>query len=468
MRKFLYLLMLTALAFYSCDSTSSDNNNLKLDEAVVDQASIGFQVNDVVSNVNQFNSADDIDLDTGGIATAITPAGLVKNVRDYKYLLQTKHNEYKAYSKNISIGFSKTTEDSTIYMVYDTTLTHFSGIIYKLNLSTMKYTLISWKKARQAELLVQSDSTIFIANSNEQLESIQNFKTYKEGIALTKEEFFATASKWDVYGEPTAFGLNSKTYYAEKFQLERSEMDASIFADNSGTITMKYFFRDGTSTIHTITFNNDGTGTFSRTLRDGTKITGTFNDYSDDGEGALTSNTTFPNGYYISTILKSATLAFDFKTEDVTGKFSEKINFADGSQDSISINMNITSSQTQFPVITLTVAKMDGSNGTITLTEAAEITTMNATWTDAEGRYAVVSAEYYGDGSGHLEYKVYLSKTAYDNGNKPIAQGSYDFTPDGWGTGSFIAEGTTYDFEMINSAQAKLTKGSESAVINLY
>ena len=65
-------------------------------------------------------------------------------------------------------------------------------------------------------------------------------------------------------------------------------------------------FRDGSSAFHSVTFYPDQTGEFTKQLRNGITVSGTFDSAEDDHEGSWTETIDFPEGRYIDQILRSA------------------------------------------------------------------------------------------------------------------------------------------------------------------
>jgi len=238
--------------------------------------------------------------------------------------------------------------------------------------------------------------------------------------------------------------------------------------NGTGTIRHDFNFSDGSDSYAEYTFNADHTGSFEKKRKDGTTVSGTFNQLLDDGYGSYFALVDFPSGYYVDKIEKAATLWLQGADSVAAASYSKKIFFASGKIDSS--RSTITTEETEEgSVTTITSSRPNGAHGTIRLTDNADgSSVMTGFWITWDGYYISVSAEYYVDGSSHMHYEVYASEEAYNNGDDPLVVADYNFNGELGGDGTLTKDGKTYQITFDGSGQGTISDGTNSKTFNMY
>ena len=453
---------------FSCEhTTKSGNDELQVDETVVEQAALGFQFNQVAGTGTEINSyTNPSDVNTGDLSGFNTAMAL-------KEKANTVLKESRPYLAKLR-QLNKTYADSVLFQFNDTTgnIVTKLAIYYDAISGIARYQVVSI--ALNGARRIQYDSTSIrvdlnnLANQDDdRFQDLYNWQRLKDGFILKTIETKLTATDWALDGEITAFNAVTTSTYNESRQLEKVVASITLNTDQSGTLSQTFYFRDGTSTSHSVTFNNDGTGTFSRDFRNGANISGSFDVVEDDGEGFYESLTTFPDGFYIATILKSATLAFNFVNQQVSGHYSEVLTFNDGTIDSANVDINVTNDN-GLKTTVLQVTKRNGAYGTFTINEGEDISAMDGTWTTWDKFFIVITAEYFSDGSAWIKYEIYLNENAYNRGVPALASAEYNFSPDGSGEGTYTKDSDVYQLQFESSGKGEIVKGNASKTIELF
>ncbi|MCB0281612.1 MAG: hypothetical protein H6627_05055 [Calditrichae bacterium] len=467
----LILLSLNFFFLYSCEDKSvnnNDNSDLQIDAVVIDQAALGFQINQYAGTGNEIidyttpNETDNAEIPDYGSALEFRDKANEMFYESEKHLQKLK-------------TLSKTNLDSLIFMFSDTSafaITHLA-LYLDSELGIARYEVVS--RYLNANRRVQFDSTSIrvavnnlLDDSDDRFLTLYNLQNFKDGLILSSITTELTATNWANDGSITAFNTNTTSLYSEDRQLEKVVASINIMADESGTLIQTFFFRDGTTTVHSATFNNDGTGSFTHTLRNGISVSGSFNAVEDDGQGFYESTTTFPSGFYLSSIFKSAVLAFDFINKQVNGNYTEVITFNDGKIDSAHVDIQATEDTDGYVTTILDVTRRNGANGQFTISEGDEHSSLSGTWTTWDNYFVIVNAEYYSDGSAWLKYEIYRSEIFYNNGAQPLTVVEYNFMPDGSGLGNLVYENENYDVNIESNGKATILSNGKSTEIELY
>jgi len=304
----------------------------------------------------------------------------------------------------------------------------------------------------------QYDSSEVYANLNFTLEddsddvikSLVNIKQYKpdnlpDNFALD-EEVRIELDDYPAGTEPASGNVTATVKYVEGNFITESVQKVQ-FSPDAGEWTKDVSYADGKSSHEKVTFKSDGTGTFEETRRDGTRVEGTFDDAEQDGKGSFAQTTTFPPGSDPVSIYEAGEFTINQADSTLHGSFEKEIRLKNGDvqKESVTVDESI---QNGFKTTVVAVQQSDGSGGTITMEENADGQHVTGEWEDADGTFTKLDANYYKDGSAHLEFWVYTSKKAYDNGEDPVAHGIMNFGPDGSGSGKISAEGEEHPVEI--------------------
>ena len=466
---FSLLMLLTWMGLYSCDDNSggSDLEDLEVSQEIQEQAAFGYQINQIVGTgdeIGNFTNPQDVDEDDVDI-----PLATVSVLKDQANRMT---REAKLHIANLP-RLSKTSGDSLIFQHTDTSGTKITRVALYLDADSglVRFEVVT--SDSNPDRRVQYDSTSIVIDindinddSDDRFLSLFNFRRFAGKFIVQTITSAMIATDWDVEGEVTGFTATTTSTYNENRNLQKVISMVVLNPDENGTITQTFFFEGGETSVHSVTFNGDGTGTFSRSFRNGTTITGSFDDVEDDGMGSYQATTSFPSGFYLASIFKSASVVFDFIDKVMTGDYLEIVTFSDGAIDSVSMQIEVRK-EDDYLVTTMDIVKSDGANGRLVIMKGDDLTVLNGTWTDVDNHYIIITAEYYADGSAWLKYEVYLNKTRYDAGANPIATGEYNFSPDGNGSGTLSSDGQVYEIDL-KDGLGEIRQGGAKRVINLY
>ncbi len=463
------LFLFSALFLFNCQNKTTDNGgNLEVEDVVAEQAAFGFQINDIASTSGEIEeiNADPMDVDTdAGI-------GGTASLNALKTRAQNAVQFFKEMPVNVP-SLAKTAGDSALFSGSDTLANgkivrwsiYYDIFTGKTRMVSVTYNYPDPQKLAYDSLEIVMDSGIPYGAGSGNIESFFEQQLFKDTFFIVKIESEITFSDYSD-GEAGTLTATRETQYRPGRELSGKKLTASMHADGSGTIAKVFYFSDGTSSSATFTFNTNHTGSFTKTRRDGTVVSGTFDQVRDDGLGSYTSLIDFPAGYYLDKIAKEASMTLI--NDILTVQFAQKIFFATGKIDSS--NSTITVEETESgTVTTITAQKRNGAHGTITVTELDDGTSsMSGVWTTWDGYYIIVSAEYYIDGSSHMHYDVYTNEDSYNNGDDPIITADYNFTGEAGGEGTLTYNGTEYDVVFDGSGKAEISDGTSTRTINLY
>jgi hypothetical protein len=291
---------------------------------------------------------------------------------------------------------------------------------------------------------IQSDINFtLLDDSDDKLLSLYNVKRYKSGHLIAEEIGTFTPDDYPAGGEPTGGVLTNVITYSNSNYISETNARFEFHEGEGGSYTKKTEFSDGKSHLEAVTFNTNGTGTFSETRRDGTEISGSFNSADDDGEGSYSKTTTYQDGHDPVSITESGEFTISGPDSTINGTFEKTIVRANGGTESESATVNQTRVG-EVVTTTLNVENHDGI-GFITITETPNVDQVAGNWITIEGAFVDFNAEAYPDGSAHLEVALYASESAFENGQLPLATGSFDFYPDGSASGTVTENAVGHD-----------------------
>ncbi len=469
LQSFILILLLSAFAMFSCQQTTEGEDQLEVDQVVQEQAAFGFQINEIANTTSEIEqvTSDPLDME---IDSDLPEGNSLMQLKERALLMATQMKEAVA---EIPV-LAKTNADSVIW----SNETYFNGygkrsaIYYDSETGKGRWVevLFQFPESRNmvydsAEIKVDMNFTLWYGE-DDRIESLYQQQLFKESYFVQSIESQIVVNSYDEYNEPAAVTASVDSRYHVDRYLQRKLATATIIEDESGTIREDFWFKDGTSSYAEFTFYTDNTGTFTKSRRDGTVISGTFNQLEDDGFGSYTSLIDFPSGFYLDQILRAASI-WIVSDEEVRADYSEKIIFGNGNIDSTQTSVIVT----EVDGVTITVMdilKRNGAHGTITITESEELSTLSGTWTTWDNYYIIVDAEYYVDGSGHMHYEVYVNEDAYNNGDAAIIIADYTFNGDQGGEGTLTHNGIQYNIEFDGSGTATISDGTDTQTINMY
>ncbi|MCG8604484.1 hypothetical protein MJD09_05720 [bacterium] len=293
------------------------------------------------------------------------------------------------------------------------------------------------------EIEVSLNSTLE-DDSDDVLLSLYNLKRYASGQLIDQEVGRFVPDPYAPGAEPTGGMLYSEVTYGSSSFIRNTSTMFEYHEGQGGRYSKDSSFSDNTISREAATFNEDGTGTFSQDRRDGTSIEGTFDSAEEDGVGSYSLTTNFPAGHDPISVAESGSFTIDWADSTINGSFSRETTFQNNRQERESVTVDQTVVG-EVKTTTLAVQNSDGSSGLITITESNDVDQVAGEVTNADGTFAVFSAQQYNDGSAHLSIDLYASRAAFDAGQDPIVSGEFDWYPDGSGHGTVTEGNKTYE-----------------------
>ncbi len=257
---------------------------------------------------------------------------------------------------------------------------------------------------------------------------------------------------------------NEAFYHPDRFLIHLHQF-IDINPEESGMLREDFEFRDGKTSYRSVTFFPDHTGEFSRQLRDGTMVTGSFNSVEDDLQGTYTETIDFPEGRYVDKIYKSASVSLTLPDSIFNAEYEEIIYFSSSRMDSSHVSLE-SQKVAGIKTTDLTVYKPNGAHGEFTITENEEGSTLVGEWLTWNEYYITINAEYYFDGSAHIHYEVFA--LPYTPGDKPILVADYYLSPDASGNGTITYKGKIYQISFDGSTELIISSGEKNTRVNLY
>lgn len=469
-KSLIILLLLFSTGFLVfCSDNSSETAELDVDEAVIEQASFGYEINDIINSgkeVEEVTDPTELDPDNE-YGLFDTKKSILKNSAD----LSSRVREITKQQLN----FSKTSADSLYWFYADTTMFTITRTYwYHDNETGITRVEIAIDHLNSFRFLYDSTAVIF-NETEDHLLSVYNLKLFVQTHHFNQIETSISMSGWDDNGNASEFEAVSKYTYNQSRRNQNARVwvvtvtnTINVTTDVSWTISKEFVFSDESKSSHSITFIEGG-GTFTKEFRNGTTVTGSFNDLYDDGIGSFESTTTFVANFYIAEIFRSANVVLNRQMQNVTTDLLRIITFANAHIDSVEVNI-VTSHGDLSKTSEMTITKSNGAHGIITLVELPDVSTLDGDWTTRDEHYIIITGEKFADGSGTLMYQVYLNEESYDNGDDPIAEAIYNFYGDGRGDGIFThnATGNTYDMELDDTGKGRIIRNGRSRDINLH
>lgn len=465
---FLLVISFSALLLISCENTLTDEKeNLQLNPVVEEQAAVGWQITRMVA------SSEDIE--------GLTQNSIIDEEEAIPELpgttLLTKKAEYFAQELRAKLPdavplMKIAGGDSLLFYEEKFVGERGSRAAFYYNFKTGKarvYEVIfqfpSWRNLEYDSTEIKADLNLTLYNPNDdRIEEISNLQLFKDTHFVNKIETNIEATDYNGT-EITGAKAAKDAYYKPDRWLTHLKQRAELNPDQSGTLREDFTYKDGTTSYESITFYPNNTGTFSRMRRDGTKITGEFNQVEDDLYGFYKETMDFPDGRYIDKIIKSATVSLTLPDSIFNAAFSEVVYFASGKIDSTFIGIE-SDEDNGVKTTNLEIHKPNGAFGTLEVVESESESTLNGNWTTWNDYYIIISAEFYFDGSSHVHYEVY--EPPYNPGDDPIIVADYYISPDQSGTGTLSHNGESYELNFEESGKATITQDGQSKDIDLF
>lgn len=443
----LALLTVLAIGFAGCSKNPTDpGNNEEVNESVKIAGNTSV---DIYNNLAAFKQVNELMRGAEALAQMDIPE--FKNPgQAMSFARNIRQKAFANSPKNLKVDQLTGAMGDTV--IWDVTyhdpvlnITFRSRLIYNDETGHARLSLVGFEYPPNHPL--EYDSTEIAADLNftllndqdDVLLSLKNFKRFRPGRLIAEEKGSFIPDPYLPGGEPTGGVLESEITYNNSSFIRETKARFEYHEGVGGSYSKETKFADGKSSSEAVTFNEDGTGSFSETRRDGTRVEGTFDSAERDGQGGYTRTITFRAGHDPASISESGEFTINAADSTLNGTFERAVRFRDGRIEREEVSVQQTRVGDLLST-SLNVQKSDGSHGFINLVETPEVDQVSGEWTNVDETFVVFTAEYYPDGSVHLEFKVYENEAAFENGAAPILSGEFDFYPDGSGSG-VITEG---------------------------
>jgi len=457
---------LSFLIFIGCneDPTSNDDT-LNVEPQLNEFAAFGWEVNDIVGT-----GSDIQDLTAGGVSSVnVETSGLIgaANLKTLAKEMQIRGITYMQESFSL-----KKPQTDSLYYFFDDTVHGVRKALYFDEATSMaryyevRYKFAGWRTMTydSAEIAVNLNFTLDYSR-DDYLDHVVRLQLFKDYFMIQK--IHSALMVTDHSGQDiTGFEASIDSYYHETRRLAHMRQSIKINPDQSGTLREDFDFKDGTTAYNTVTFYPNYTGTFSRMFRDGTIISGSFNSIEDDLSGSFSETIDFPDGRYIDKIIKEAIVSLILPDSILNASFTKSVHFSNGTIRTANIDLT-AQNESGVGLLDVEISKGNGAHGNFLIQVTDTDAGLEGNWTTANGDYYIlISAEYYADGSAHLSYRVF--QTPYTPGDDPILVADYYFSPDGQGEGTLVYQGENYMISFDSHDTAEIRSGDKSRRINLY
>ncbi|MFQ5651003.1 MAG: hypothetical protein ACE5IY_13760 [bacterium] len=468
--RILVMLCLSYFVHLGCSSTDNpaapDNKpaeNVKVQTAsktgvdIYQNVASFEQITSLIVDSNQITKLDIPQFETPGAALAYS-----RTVKNKALVALRKRpdalNRLQSATSD-SVIFDVTERDTVAGVTYRVSL------IYNAESGTARFFVVGFDYRETHPL--EYDSTevkadlngTLLNESDDVLLSLMNLKRYKPGQLIREEMGRFVPDEHAPGTEPDGGVLTSDITYSSSSFISSTSARFEYHADSGGSFSKTSVFSDNTTHSESVTFNLDGTGTFEESRRDGTQISGTFDSAEEDGEGGYTLTITFPEGHDPASISESGQFVLNQADGTLSGSFEREVTPLEGDVQRESVEVSQTR-EGDILITTLNVENSDGSHGFITITETPEVDQIGGEWTNADETFVVFTAQGYPDDSAHLEFQVYASEVAFENGDDPIITAVFDFYPDGSGQGVVTEGEDVYDVVIHPDGSVTVTKRS--------
>lgn len=445
-----------ALGLTACSSNDSNPTSPPDEEEISENAQTsskaGISISQNISSFKQINNfiggqSNIVDIDIPEFETEAAATQLAKRITLKTLNTIKRHPDIFNQAQSVtadSVIFDVTERDSVAGV------TNRISLIYDPETGQARFFVVTFDYPTghpvaydSTEIRADLNGTL-LDDSDDMLLSLKNLKKYQEGQLILQEEGSFIPDSYPAGAEPNGGVLNTKVLYSNSSFITRTDATFEYHQGTGGSYSKTSLFADESRHIESATFNEDGTGTVSEIKRDGTTINGTFDSAEFDNQGSYSVTTTFPANHDPAKVEESGEFTINPPDSIISGSFERKITKLDGTVEEESVSVQ----QTRIGDIlttTLTVQNADGSHGFLTITETPDIENVTGEWVNQDLTFSQFTAQVYSDESMHLDFKLYASEVAFENGDDPINTAVFDFYPDGSGSGVVTEGDDTYD-----------------------
>lgn len=445
-------LSIAALALTGCEKNPVDPTNIKGEERVERVSQNSASIHSTVSSVLQVGEllrGADAKLEHANpvVANPGAAAGVAKKAAAQAiaaYVLDKQNNPH----------LGKVLGDSLIWEVFQRK--EFEGYSVRWRVyydfatgiaraEEIKFNFDDRHKISYDSVAVVVDVHFTLEDeSDDVIRALFEQKQYKPGEEIVQEEISVAFGDYPAGEEPTSGTAEHRITYAPGSFIASTIEQAEIKGEDEGSWMKDVTYSDGTTSHEKVTFSPGGKGTVEQVKRDGTKVEGSFDSADDDGEGSFSLTTTFPPGSDPKSIHEEGSFSQNLADSTLHGSYKKEVHFANGVvlEESIEVDESIKDGRKTTSIV---AGNSDGSKGKIIIEERDYGEHVSGEWEEADGLFTLFEADYYNDGSARLQFWTYASRSAYENGEEPVASGLFNFYPDNSGSGKVTDGGQEYN-----------------------
>ena len=464
-RWFLLLFIFIGIFLLGCEKepTAADDE-LDIDGVLTEQATFGLEVTRIIGSGKEIEdlTKNSQYLEDEGIGDISSRETLKTEA------LRLWHDATSALTEMNHLA--KRGTDSLLIYIDDTIIGKRIALYYNSDNGyaryyEVKYKFPTWRRIVYDSLTIIVDVNFTIFDpSDDMLQDLFREQLFESQYFVQKINSSLMVTHFDGTQITGAEVTKDSYYHPDRFLIHLRQF-VDINPEESGTLRDDFEFRDGKTSYRSVTFFPDHTGEFSKQLRDGTTVTGSFNSVEDDLQGTYTETVDFPEGRYVDKIYKSASVSLTLPESIFNAEYEEIIYFSSGRMDSSHVTLEsqeVAGNKTT----NLTVYKPNGANGEFTIVENEEGSTLVGEWLTWNEYYITINAEYYFDESAHIHYEVFAPP--YTPGDKPILVADYYLSPDASGNGTISYKGEIYQISFDGSTELIISSGEKNTRVNLF
>ena len=321
------------------DPTSTDDE-LELAAVIEEQVSFGWELNEIVGTTQDIEDVthdpsllpeDDLEGYTSVLGTGKMAVELM--------IQSNKHLPSQIFLGKPAVDTLLYYEDNTI--AGKRTAIYYDGSTGLVRVYEVKYKFAVWQNMTydSVEIIIDLNFTPE-DGSDDMLKSVYRHQIFDPNFFVQNIVSRITVTAFSDQ-EITGLEATVDSYYRTGRYLSHLKQSIDIKPNGTGSLREDFEFSDGASSFHSLTFNGDHTGSFTRQLRDGTLITGTFNDVKDDLNGSFFETIDFPAGRYLDKITKSAVVSITLPDSIFHASLSRAVYFSSGRVDSSHVDIVI-------------------------------------------------------------------------------------------------------------------------------
>ncbi|MGH1365295.1 MAG: hypothetical protein ACRBF0_17165 [Calditrichia bacterium] len=305
-------------------------------------------------------------------------------------------------------------------------------------------------------------------DSDDRVLSVYDLTLFTAGFYIERVEGNVNVTGWTSENEIAAATLVNSVTYGPQSDIQKLSVDATWNENETGSLSERVDYRDGTFLSRSVTFAENYEGSFSETWRDGTTANGTFDLLEDDNHASITRNIDFATNPYVTRLEQAVDYTLVPEDSSSNANFVERIFFPNGELDTTSVDV------TRRPMGDHVNEEYDIRTSNDGLTHLwvdyyETYTKVRGEHDAPDGHFGTIDAIEYSDGSGESTLKVWVSRDSYNNGDDPLVVITIRYQGDGTGNGT-IAEGEdVYDISMDSNGEIEVdNRAGESVTISGY